>query len=158
MMLFRGGRVSIIIATGLLIVSATWSMNVIADLFMGSSEDIMESLFHPGLRETAKRLAIIIIVIGITGYFLEIEKNRKNLIEEQGNLYNLIDELEDNSKTLKTLKNLLPTCVTCNSIRDDSGLWHELDIYIEKYPDAVFTEGYCPGCTRKMKREAKKTS
>ena len=155
-MSFIKGRVSIIIATGLLIVLSAWCIDVIANLFTGSSDDILKSLLHPGLRETAKRLAVIIIVIGVTGFFLEIEKNRQDLTKRERNLNKQASELVCSSETLKKIKSLLPTCVSCDSLRDDFGQWHELDIYIKKYPDALFADGYCPGCTRKMNREKKK--
>ncbi len=152
-MIVKRTRINRVIATGILIMTVTWSMNAIADLFMGNPDEITIALLEPGAREAAKWLAIIMIVIGVVGYFLQNEKKQKVLIEEQDDLYDLIGELKHNTRTLKTLKSLLPTCPSCDGIRDDLGSWYEPDIYMKKYPETIFAEEYCPGCSQKMRKE-----
>lgn len=154
-MVFKRAHINRLVTTGILIITISWSINTIANLFLGDPKEITTALLEPGAREAAKWLAIIMIVIGVVGYFLQIDKNRRNLIEEQDDLYDLIGELKHNTKTLETLKSLLPTCPTCDSLRDELGSWHELDKYLKKYPQKGFAVKYCPGCTRKMQREGK---
>ncbi|MEE9543241.1 MAG: hypothetical protein V3V95_05615 [Thermodesulfobacteriota bacterium] len=149
----RRDNIKTIIVAGLIIIAVTWTADVIADVFIDSQGDLMTSLFSPGLSESAERLAIIIIVFGIVGYFIELSKNHRKIIRDQNYLKEIVDKLKDGPETIKKLKSLLPSCPTCDGIRDDFGSWHELDIYMEKYPDATYAEGYCPGCTKKMNLE-----
>lgn len=148
-MILKRTHANRVIAAGILIMLITWSMTSVADMFMGNPEEIKTALLEPRLREAAKWLAIVIIVIGVVGYFLQIERKQQSLIDECDGLLDLINELKHDTRTLKTIKGLLPSCPTCDSIRDERGTWYELKKYLEKYPDAVFVEGCCPGCTRK---------
>jgi len=52
--------------------------------------------------------------------------------------------------TVKELEKLLPICASCKKIRDDAGYWHQVEAYISKHSDAVFTHGLCPECGDKM--------
>ena len=44
----------------------------------------------------------------------------------------------------------LPICTHCKKIRDDKGYWNQLESYIEKHSDAVFTHGICKECIEKL--------
>ncbi len=146
-------RVKTIIVSGLIITAITWTADVIADVFIDNDGDLMTNLFSPGLNESAERLALIIIIIGIVGYFLELSKNHRKLIVSNDELQTAVDEQKKIGKTIKKLKSLLPTCPTCYSILDETGSWHELDIYLKEFPEAIYAEGYCPGCRKKMDSE-----
>ncbi len=50
---------------------------------------------------------------------------------------------------VKTLTGLLPICSGCKKIRDDKGYWNEVETYVSKHTDALFTHGICPTCTAK---------
>ncbi len=47
---------------------------------------------------------------------------------------------------IKTLKGLLPVCAKCRKIRDEEGLWNQMESYFEKHTDAEFSHGLCDGC------------
>jgi len=49
---------------------------------------------------------------------------------------------------IQTLSGLLPICAGCKKIRDDSGLWSQVETYIAKHSEAKFTHGLCPDCAR----------
>jgi CheY-like chemotaxis protein len=67
---------------------------------------------------------------------------------------------------MKTLKSLLPMCAKCKKIRDEEGLWNQLEAYIEKHTDSDFSHGMCGECAeelygdsewyKKRKREGKR--
>ncbi len=63
----------------------------------------------------------------------------------------LIDELTEALKQVKTLAGLLPICASCKSIRDDQGYWQKVDTYISQHSDVVFTHGICPDCLKQYK-------
>ncbi len=62
----------------------------------------------------------------------------------------LIEELREALANVKTLKGLLPICAWCNRVRDDSGDWHPMEVYIKIHSDTSFSHGICPECRRKM--------
>ncbi|MCF6247456.1 MAG: response regulator [Desulfobacula sp.] len=47
---------------------------------------------------------------------------------------------------IKILRGLLPICSKCKRIRDDEGFWKQVDAYIEKHSQIIFTHGICPDC------------
>jgi phosphoserine phosphatase RsbU/P len=47
---------------------------------------------------------------------------------------------------LKRLEGVLPTCMYCKKIRDDSDAWVGIEEYISKRTEASFTHGVCPDC------------
>jgi len=72
------------------------------------------------------------------------------LVIENARLYELAQEraekLEKAQKEIKTLKGILPICVSCKKIRDDTGYWQQLEVYVHEHSDADFSHGYCPEC------------
>lgn len=71
------------------------------------------------------------------------------IVQLQAELRARITELEDALAQVKTLKGLLPVCAWCRKMRDDTGYWQELEVYIRRRTDAQFTHGICPECLRK---------
>ena len=68
----------------------------------------------------------------------------------EGERETLIGELQDALASVKTLKGLLPICAWCNKVRDESGDWHPMEVYIKIHSDASFSHGICPECRGKM--------
>ena len=48
------------------------------------------------------------------------------------------------------LEGLLPICASCKKIKDDTGTWQQLEVYIRDHSGADFTHGICPDCKRKL--------
>ena len=65
----------------------------------------------------------------------------------------LINELKDALAKIKTLSSMLPICAYCKKIRDDKGYWDQVDSYISKHTDTVFSHGICPECAEKAMKE-----
>ncbi len=55
-------------------------------------------------------------------------------------------ELELAIDHVKTLRGLLPICSHCKKIRDDSGYWRQIEVYISQHSEAGFSHGICPDC------------
>lgn len=51
---------------------------------------------------------------------------------------------------VKTLRGLIPICSSCKKIRDDRGIWSQIEIYIRKHSDVKFSHGICPECMQKL--------
>ena len=62
----------------------------------------------------------------------------------------MIIDLQDALENVKTLSGLVPICATCKKIRDDKGYWNQIEAHIEKYSNAKFSHGMCPGCSDKL--------
>ena len=58
----------------------------------------------------------------------------------------LITELQTTLAEVKTLRGFIPICAHCKKIRDDKGYWEQLENYISKKTDALFSHSICPEC------------
>ena len=72
---------------------------------------------------------------------IEREKERLNL------------ELQEAQSHIRVLGGLLPICATCKKIRDDQGIWEQMEGYITRRSEAVFSHGICPDCALKLRSE-----
>jgi phosphoserine phosphatase RsbU/P len=68
------------------------------------------------------------------------------MLQLRSDLAGKVEELERALAHVKTLQGLLPICMHCKSIRDDSNSWHKLESYIEEHSNAMFTHSLCRGC------------
>lgn len=82
----------------------------------------------------------------LMGSFLDITELKKAELERE----KLIEELRSALATVKCLTGLLPICASCKKIRDDTGYWQQVEIYIAEHSDVNFTHGICPDCIRKL--------
>lgn len=73
--------------------------------------------------------------------------NLKNLLDEKDFL---IRKLEKALDEINTLRGILPICLFCKKIREDSGYWEQVDVYINKYTDADISHGICPECMKNI--------
>lgn len=72
----------------------------------------------------------------------EIALRKNTEIEREVVILSLQQALEE----IKTLKGILPICMHCKKIRDDSGYWNQLETYIRKHSEVDFSHGICPDC------------
>jgi DNA-binding response OmpR family regulator len=67
----------------------------------------------------------------------------------------LIAKLQAALAEIKTLQGLIPICSSCKKIWNDEGFWDQLEAYLSKHTDAVFTHGLCPDCFNKAISEVR---
>jgi PAS domain S-box-containing protein len=72
---------------------------------------------------------------------------RKQLEQERETL---ISTLQETLSQVKTLKGLLPICANCKKIRDDTGYWKDVAVYIRDHSEAEFSHGICPDCMHSL--------
>jgi hypothetical protein len=72
----------------------------------------------------------------------EIALREKTEIERETVIRSLTSALEE----IKVLKGILPICMHCKKIRDDTGYWSQLELYIRDHSNADFSHGICPDC------------
>ena len=61
----------------------------------------------------------------------------------------LVAELRQALLDVKTLNGLLPICMFCKKIRNDTGYWDRIEAYICTHTDAQFSHGLCDDCAEK---------
>jgi len=66
--------------------------------------------------------------------------------------------LEQALSEVKTLRGLLPICSLCKRIRDDSGHWDHVEVYVRDHTDADFSHTYCPECYRQALGEIERVA
>ena len=59
-------------------------------------------------------------------------------------------ELKRAREEIATLRGFIPICASCKSIRDDAGLWEQVESYIARHSEAVFSHSICPDCMEKL--------
>lgn len=62
----------------------------------------------------------------------------------------LINELHQALDEIKILRGIIPICANCKQIRDDKGLWNEIETYIQNHSEAQFSHGICPKCAKEL--------
>lgn len=62
----------------------------------------------------------------------------------------LIGKLQALLEQVKLISDLIPICFSCKKIRNDSGFWEQVEQYIEKHSEALFSHGICPDCLVKL--------
>lgn len=73
----------------------------------------------------------------------ELEAARQSLVDRVHDLQEALDQV-------KQLQGLLPICMYCKKIRDDQNYWHQVESYITKRTDALFSHGICPACYERV--------
>lgn len=54
---------------------------------------------------------------------------------------------------INQLRGFLPICSYCKKIRNDKNYWEQIESYISKHADVLFSHGICPGCEAKAMAE-----
>ncbi len=50
---------------------------------------------------------------------------------------------------MRELRQLLPVCSYCKSVRDDKDYWQKIEVYLQKHTGSHITHGICPKCVEK---------
>ena len=59
------------------------------------------------------------------------------------------NELRKTHEDIKKLKGILSICAFCKKIRNDKGIWQQIEVYIHDHSEADFSHAYCPECAEK---------
>jgi len=76
---------------------------------------------------------------------------RQQRIEQERE--SLILQLQDALANIKTLRGLLPFCLSCKKIRESNGYWSRIEAYVAKHSLAEFTPGLCPECEEYLRSQ-----
>ena len=60
------------------------------------------------------------------------------------------ERILDFTSQIRALKELLPICMYCKRVRDDSNYWDQVENYIHEHTGSNFSHGICPTCFDKQ--------
>ena len=70
----------------------------------------------------------------------------RRTIELKQSLAGRVAELEGLVERIRQLKRLLPICMYCKKVRNDSDYWQEIEAYLHQETGTDFSHGICPDC------------
>lgn len=70
----------------------------------------------------------------------------QRIVELEHRLSARVAECEVALENVRQLKRLLPICMYCKKVRDDSEYWREIEGYIHDQTGTDFSHGICPDC------------
>jgi PAS domain S-box-containing protein len=83
---------------------------------------------------------------GVVLSFVDVTERRR--VERQRE-----QDLADALAKIKVLDGLLSICASCKKIRDRTGTWWPLEVYIQDHSEAAFSHGLCRDCAEAALRE-----
>jgi sigma-B regulation protein RsbU (phosphoserine phosphatase) len=88
-------------------------------------------------------------IIGASSIVRDIRKQKE---AEQERL-KLSQNLSTANHHLRALTGMLPMCAACKRIRDDEGYWEQVETYLYKHSELVFSHSLCPECADEYRRQ-----
>lgn len=73
----------------------------------------------------------------------------QRILDLENALATKVRELQQANAHVRTLQGLLPICMYCKSIRDDSDTWQRLESYISDHSGVMFSHSMCDDCLEK---------
>jgi hypothetical protein len=58
-------------------------------------------------------------------------------------------ELERAAAEIRTLRGFIPICAWCHKVRDDTGFWQGIELYLHSRTEATFSHSICPACAER---------
>ncbi len=58
--------------------------------------------------------------------------------------------LQEAFDEIKILRGILPICSSCKKIRNDEGIWQQMELYISEHSEVIFSHGMCKECAVKL--------
>ncbi len=110
-------------------------LRIISTVFVeGPVVDFMQASAVQGVTIIVFWIGNIFIIIGLI--LLNFQKVEIELLAS-------MDEI-------KTLRGIIPICASCKKIRNDKGIWEQIETYIRDHSDAEFSHGICPECMQEL--------
>jgi nitrate/nitrite-specific signal transduction histidine kinase len=99
-----------------------------------------------------QRMERVVLAVGLLilafEFFFVFRPSLSQLAEMLTSLKRRNDELESAIGRIKQLEGIIPICMYCKKIRDDSSTWQQMEQYITEHSEALFSHGICPDCFR----------
>src|SRR3989338_6113035 len=115
-----------------------------------TNTEFLVSAFDAGamdyITKPVKKVDLLARVISALNLKTEMDRRKA----QEGALRKANAELSQALQEVKVLRGFIPICMSCKKIRDDKGFWQQLESYIQKRSEALFSHGVCPDCYQKL--------
>ena len=71
-------------------------------------------------------------------------KTGERIVRLEQTLASQVKELQIAAEHVRELQGMIPICMHCKKIRDDSGYWNQVEVYVRNHTEAEFSHGLCP--------------
>ncbi|EKD83049.1 MAG: hypothetical protein ACD_39C00917G0003, partial [uncultured bacterium] len=82
----------------------------------------------------------------LEGFIADVSEAKKLESENQ----QAITDLQQALREIRVLRGIIPICSSCKKIRDDKGLWNQIEQYIKEHTDSEFSHSICPECAARL--------
>jgi len=112
-------------------------------------------LHHHDARRLEVFFTVVVLMLPASVFYTwrrhkELKVYVRRLAEAEQAKARLEPALEDALADLTVLQGLLPICHSCKRVRDDTGYWNQVEVYIEARLNRRLDHGLCPECARKI--------
>ena len=90
----------------------------------------------------------LLCAVGVVLAVLSADRYRVRRLERRER--ELATKVEEAVAQIKVLRGLLPICAQCKKIRNDEGLFIQIESYIREHSHAEFSHSICPDCMMKL--------
>ena len=122
----------------------------IAFIFFGKI-DVLEKIVELSrayedyeIDEIVSTAMVFVVLLLVFSFRRILDLNKSKMIIQERNL-----KIENALNEIKQLKGILPMCMHCFKVRDDSGYWNKVEAYIEDHSNAEVSHSLCPECAEK---------
>ena len=137
---FTGKHIEFPIVYALPVGMAAWGLKKSSAILLSALLPLARMAFHIPWHET-QSLNIVLINYPIIMAALLLYAFLIARVSRQTH------ELE---KEVNQLEGILPICASCKRIRNESGVYEQLERYITSHSQASFSHGLCPECAKKL--------
>ncbi|HUL29344.1 MAG TPA: hypothetical protein VLZ03_02730 [Thermodesulfobacteriota bacterium] len=116
----------------------------------------LHTFFDPSILQSVIFLAALIVSVLTTFGLILINSERleHDLKATGEKLEDSLAELKQKMDQIKILSGFLQICASCKKIRDDQGVWQQLEMYFADHSKVQFSHGICPECIKKLYGDA----
>lgn len=124
-------------------------------LTSGQSETLQHNLYDQDGNKRVVEINVYPVTdcAGDLKEFVHVSRDITERARLEEELAHKVTELEASLARVKQLEGILPICMYCKKIRDDTDQWQQMEEYITKHSEANFSHGICPDCYQRQLNE-----
>jgi hypothetical protein len=137
------------VLAGYLMIPSPWLFQAIPGFLIAACYIALCFWLNPPVHELSPlALATSFLAVNLLGcaWSMQSEHWKRRQFAALHREMELRGRLERALAEIRTLRGLVPICCHCKRIRDEAGLWHQIEAYVRDHTHADFTHGICPDC------------